>query len=437
MDKEFMTGEFVPGAAGSTKQAGEEPGFDIMSAADNAPETASHSAPIPENPGNTANNNETANGDEYVIGGGFEITQTPDEPNRKSQKKRRKKPRGVFRTVFWVVLILAVSAGIAVGAIFCVIDYMGLGASNSVTVTITKGESLDSIADQLQNVGAIRFKFLFKLYAEKKGYYNEFKEGIHTFKTDYGYANIVNEFVHVPGQTAKTTTVTIPELATVDSIAELLADKGVCSKEDFYDVVQNSTFNYDFLKDIPLKSVHYRLEGYLYPDTYEFYVWNSKEGAEAAVTKMLDNFNSKYTKELREQGEKLGYTTHEILTMASIVEMECNGYYDEMPKVAAVFYNRLKYWGDEPKKLGSSPTANSPYGSGNYDTNKIEGLPPGPMCSTGIEAIKAATNPDESMKKKYFYFVTDTDFKYYYNESLAQHNATIESLRMKGKWGED
>ena len=100
--------------------------------------------------------------------------------------------------------------------------------------------------------------------------------------------------------------------------------------------------------------------------------------------------------------KKLGYTMHKITTMASIIELECSGYYDEMPKVSAVFYNRLNHWGDQPKMLGSSPTAEYPYGSGNYDTNKIEGLPPGPLCAPGANAIKAALNPNKDMEKIYF-----------------------------------
>ncbi len=230
---------------------------------------------------------------------------------------------------------------------------------------------------------------------------------------------------------------TIPELATIDDIAKMFAKAKICSREDFYDVVENTDFEYAFLKDIPVKSVHYRLEGYLYPDTYQFYVWNSKDGAEEAVKKMLDNFESKISDQIYQRAEEMNYTLHEALTLASIIELECNGYPDEMPKVSAVFNNRLYNWGSEPKMLGSSPTAEYPYGDGNYDTNKKEGLPPGPLCSTGINAIKAALNPLEEFDSKYFYFVTDVDFNFYYTENLTQHENTIYNLRMQGKWGED
>ncbi len=388
---------------------------------------------VNESEGTPADDNyDTPVNDEYVIGSGFVIDEEPVIP-----VKKRKKSKGVVRSLIWIFSILLISGTLAVSAIFFVIDYMGIGSSKTVTVTIDEGESLDSIISELKSTGAIRFKFLFKYYVNSKDYYKNFQAGVHTFKTDSGYQGIVNEFTTVPGFSTKTATITIPEMASIDDIAEIFDKKNICSKEDFIDVVQNTEFDYKFLDDIPTKSVHYRLEGYLYPDTYEFYVWDSKDGAEQAVKKMLDNFESKIEDEYYEEAEKMGYTFHEIVTMASIVELECNGYPDEMPKVAAVFYNRLLNWGDQPKTLGSSPTADYPYGGGNYNTNIKEGLPPGPFCATGINAIKAALHPNKKFDNKYFYFVTDTDFNFYYNENLTAHNYTIDSLRAKDKWGED
>lgn len=385
--------------------------------------------------------NSTQVADEYVIGSGFSIEQPKnDDAQNKSQKqkamRKKRRKKGVLRTFIWLIAILAVSAGIAMGAIFGVIDYMGLRASKSITITIEKGEALETITDELHDKGAVQFPFLFNLYAGKKGYYEKFTSGVHNLTTDMGYAALVNELSTVEGFTSETVTVSIPEMATVDSIAKLLEDNGVCSKVDFYDAVQNSKFDFDFIKDIPTKSVHYRLEGYLYPDKYEFYKWHSKAGAEAAITKMLENFQSKLPENIADKAKKRGYSVHEILSMASVIELECNGYYKEMPKVAAVFYSRLEDWGDEPRLLGSSPTANYPYGD-NYNTNKTEGLPPGPLCSMGNKAIEAALEPDMDMKGKYFYFVTDTDFNFYYTKTYEEHNSVISSLQAQGKWGED
>lgn len=394
----------------------------------------------PLNKNGVENTNEPVNeiADEFVIGSGFVIDDSSlPLPEVKKQPKKKRNKRGVIRTIIWAVCILAVSAALAVGGIFFVIDYMGLGGSQKITITIEENESLDSIANELKEKGAIRFSFLFKLYADAKGYYEMFTPGAHTFNTDSGYSGIVHEFTMVEGYTVETVTVTIPEMATVDDIAKLLEENKVCKSAEFINEVQKGDFDFDFLKDIPEMQVHYRLEGYLFPDTYDFFVWDSQEGAHFAIQKMLENYDAKFNAKYREKAAELGYNMHEITTMASIIELECSGYYDEMPKVSAVFYNRLMHWGDQPKMLGSSPTAEYPYGSGNFDTNKIEGLPPGPLCAPSAEAIKAALYPSKSMEKEYYYFVTDTDFKFYYTKNLDEHNSTIYSLRMQGKWGED
>ncbi len=394
----------------------------------------------PLNKNGIENTNEPVNeiADEFVIGSGFVIDDSSlPLPEVKKQPKKKRNKRGVIRTILWAVCILVVSAALAVGGIFFVIDYMGLGGSQKITISIEENESLDSIANELKEKGAIRFPFLFKFYADAKGYYEMFTPGAHTFNTDSGYSGIVHEFTMVEGYTVETVTVTIPEMATVDDIAKLLEENRVCKSAEFINEVQKGDFNFDFLKDIPEMQVHYRLEGYLFPDTYDFYVWDSQEGAHFAIQKMLENYDAKFNAKYREKATELGYNMHEITTMASIIELECSGYYDEMPKVSSVFYNRLLHWGDQPKMLGSSPTADYPYGSGNFDTNKIEGLPPGPLCAPSVEAIKAALYPSKSMEKEYYYFVTDTDFKFYYTKSLDEHNSTIYSLRMQGKWGED
>ena len=118
--------------------------------------------------------------------------------------------------------------------------------------------------------------------------------------------------------------------------------------------------------------------------------------------------------------------------MASIIEMESgNAAYTDKEKVSAVFYNRLA-WTTEPNLLGSSPTANYPYGDGAYDTNKTRGLPPGPLCSPGVKSIEASARPAENFDM--CYFVTDKNNKFYYNKTYSEHLQTISSLRQKGLW---
>ena len=121
--------------------------------------------------------------------------------------------------------------------------------------------------------------------------------------------------------------------------------------------------------------------------------------------------------------------------MASIIQMEAGKSTDEMANVAAVFYNRLKD-GDTGGKLGSSPTCY--YGTfhknddDRYDTYKIKGFPPGPLCSPGIDAIKAALYPTEN--SPYLYFVTDKNGKFYYHKTFSEQQKTVNSLQQGNNW---
>ena len=139
------------------------------------------------------------------------------------------------------------------------------------------------------------------------------------------------------------------------------------------------------------------------------------------------------TDEMYARAEEMGYTLNEILTMASIIQMEAGTRTEAMADVAAVFYNRLN--SDEFATLGSSPTCYYGYSfrkdDQRYDTYEIEGLPPGPLCSPGIAAINAALYPSEN---SYYYFVTDTDGKFYFHKTLSEQNATIARLKNEGKW---
>jgi UPF0755 protein len=124
---------------------------------------------------------------------------------------------------------------------------------------------------------------------------------------------------------------------------------------------------------------------------------------------------------------------NEILTMASIIQMEAGLDTEALPKIAGVFYNRLK--SDEFATLGSSPTIfygdSFKHDDDRYDTYKIKDLPPGPLCSPGIKAINAALNPEGS---DYYYFVTDSSGKFYFHKTLAEQNKTINKLKQDKNW---
>lgn len=358
-----------------------------------------------------------------------EFENVEDKVKRKSRKKRKKMP-----TFLKVLIILLISFGLAAVIIFSAIDVLGivLGEDKVAEVDVKQGFSTEQIANELHENGVIKFPVLFRLYSKFKGADGNYQYGVYEIKDSQSYDSIINALKQ-PGETGNIVTVTIPEGYSVQKIGDLLEKKGVCTKSEFISAVKNAEYDYDFIKDIPTQSVYYRLEGYLYPDTYQLFAntdGNSgEECAKKAVNKMLSEMNNLITDDVKNTAKKRGYSVHEILTMASIVELEASGYPDEMAKVAQVFYNRLN-WTDEPNMLGSTPT--SDYVDSRYDTNKYEGLPPGPLCSPSKEALNAALNPDTSVKADYF--VTDKNMKFYYTNSLEEHNELIQNLKSEGLW---
>jgi len=378
-------------------------------------------------------NPNTQSDEDFIIGKGFKL----EEPEETKKKKKKKKSDGnpVVKSIIWILSIIIISCGLAFGVIYAGADFMGIGfgRGENCVVEIEPGTPASVVAEKLNDCGAVKIPMLFRLYAKFTGYDSQFKYGVYTFNNEAGYESLA-EMLITDGAKADSVSVKIPEYATIDDIATLLSDAGVCTKSDFIDVVQHGDFDIDFVNKIPYEKVHYRLEGYLFPDTYDFYSYDSAECAHLAVEKMLKATEDKFSSDMMKTVEQSGYTFHEIMTMASIVESEsANGTAEERAKVAAVFYNRLEgnNW-NEPKFLQTDPSTYYPYGNGRYNTYETEGLPPGPLGAPSLNSIKAALYPAEDFNATYF--VTDKNADFYFNETLAGHNKTIADLKKQGLW---
>ena len=232
--------------------------------------------------------------------------------------------------------------------------------------------------------------------------------------------------------------VMFPEGYTAVEIAEKLEASGVCPAADFMEAVKDVAAvkeSYGFLAGTDFSKRAYALEGYVFPDTYDFY---RGESAKSALSRFLKNMNAKLTDERKARAKELGYTMDEIITLASIVQEEC-GDPKEMANVSSVLHNRLESpdYGmlqcDVTIHYVNDRITDSPYLSGDtsqyaalYNTYKVRGLPEGAICCPGIDAIDAALYPAESNN---FFFVTDEDMNYYYAETYAKH---LENCRMCG-----
>lgn len=224
----------------------------------------------------------------------------------------------------------------------------------------------------------------------------------------------------------ETVNVTITAGQCVTQIAKKLESSGVCSQTDFFNAVNNYAFSDPVMSQIPTSSERcYRLEGYLYPDTYTFY---KNTTAEIAISRMLKNARMK----IGSNYSYSGYTNDQVVIMASIVEKEAPDY-DNMRKVAAVFYNRLK----ANKRLEADSTVryltdyNMPQDLVDkfkyfYNTRtRRDGLPAGPICSPGANALKAASNPDSN---DYLYFASDKNKTFYYAKTYEEHQANLKKI---------
>ncbi|MBQ8784104.1 MAG: endolytic transglycosylase MltG [Clostridia bacterium] len=249
------------------------------------------------------------------------------------------------------------------------------------------------------------------------------------FKDDI--KNIVKPTTTIPPEPTNVVTVTFPEGYTIYQMGGLLEESGVCSKEEFYQAANSPV---DGIEITNPEERAFLLEGYLFPDTYEFYL---DEDVHSVISRFIDNYNTKITPEIQKKAADLGYTMDEMLTLASIIQKECDFDIEECKNVSSVFHNRLKnsretYLGSDVTYfylknmadfLGGSDSQKFDYLLTKYYTyNKYrKGLPAGAICNPGIKAITAAVEPADT---DYYYFLTDksgTDF--YYAETYNQHLA--------------
>lgn len=299
--------------------------------------------------------------------------------------------------------------------------------------------SLKELSEYLEEEGIIQYPFVFRLYVGLKHDGEiSLQAGTYMISPNFNYDNILVSLNPPPQQ--EEVTITISEGMTIDDMIDLFVEKGIGTREGFVDAIENGEFDYWFLKDLePNEDRFYRLEGYLYPDTYRFFT-NSSE--EAALKKMLNNFKKKVPKSYKDECEKMGLTLDQAITLASIIEAECLWIAD-FDLVSGVFYNRMKD-PDFNQRLDSDATIqyylrhttgsrkedlteedlkiDSPYNSRLYG-----GYPPGPICSPSLNALMAAIYPNT--EDGYKYFVAQSNGYNLYAKTYAQHKKNIEAVK--------
>lgn len=360
----------------------------------------------------------------------------------------RTKSESCLLKIVYGLIVLGVSGFLAAMLLIFVLDSMAINRSEKVVdVEIAAGSTTEDIAEMLVEQELIDYAFCFRVYSKISGADGKWQVGAFSLSPDMGYATLVETLQTMTPR--ETVTVTIPEGFTVEEIAHVLEENGVCDPESFYDAVVYGTYDYDFVDAIP--SVQdgkeyagriYRLEGYLFPDTYNFYVGSS---GETVVSRMLDNFNNKLTAELRQQIADRGWTIDQAIIVASLVEGEAASK-EDMEKVSKVLQNRMEPGSGYPKlELCSTrdyvkailPSIDGiAVTSVAYNTYEREGLPVGAINNPGLQALTAALNPstDENMKNCYF-FATDYNTGItYFSQTFREHERICRKYKI-GMYG--
>ncbi len=344
----------------------------------------------------------------------------------------------IVKAMVYIVAVIAIAVGLSVFIINTGNDvFKFVVEEKMVTVTVPEYASIEDVSNALYDAGAIKYKWAFNFWSKLKDSGAEFIPGTYEVSTSLNYDYLRASFKE---STAKVEVrITIPEGFTVDEIIDRFVENGIGTREGFVDAIQNYDFEYRFLEGLEVSPDRiYRLEGYLFPDTYDFY----QDSTEVAVLKkMLDNFDRKFVDEYYNRCVDLGMTVDDAVTLASMVEKETR-YADELGYVSSVFHNRLKYSGSFPflnsdatimyamqHDLGGRPdgmTGEDTEYVTPYNTYTNKGLPPGPIANPGLNSIKYALYPNDS---NYFYFVSDSAGRMLFATTESEHIKNINTAR--------
>lgn len=358
--------------------------------------------------------------------------------DRRSARRKGRARRALSRFVLWVVFVLIASLALSGVGWLLANDFAALNKEPlTATVTVTKDDDLDTIADKLKDEGLIEYKWFFKLFGKVAHAEGKIGIGEHELNTQMDYNALINGMRSSSGAlNSETVRITFKEGLTVRQIIALMAKYGVSTEEALLDAAANYDFTHDFITGA--KGDVTRLEGYLFPDTYEFYVNGNPA---TALAKMLNNFANKMDDELMEQVNASGYTLAEIVTIASLIEKETDGH--DRANIASVIYNRLTHVGETYHLLQID--ASQIYGLGDrytgkltqadleidtpYNTHKHEGLPPTPIANPGVASIKAALEP---ARTGYYFYALGTDGVHHFFETYAKFLNFVNSNQYAG-----
>jgi UPF0755 protein len=327
------------------------------------------------------------------------------------------------KSVFATLILVAVSVFLYFACVTSYIfNYQSKGNSVAAEIRVEQGDSLAAVARKLRAQKLIKNERLFLLWARLRGLETKIHLGLYRFEAPVGAREILDRLATGQGVFHK---ITIPEGLTVNEIAALLGKMQVADGEKFLAAASEP----ELLASLGL--LNRGIEGYLFPSTYYFTPSTPEKNI---VLAMAEQFRKTSAQVLERFNGAHRLTPHELITLASIIEKE-TGIEAERPLISAVFHNRLRL----SMPLQSDPTVI--YGlkdfQGNltrknlqdpspYNTYRVPGLPPGPICNPGLSSIKAALEPADV---RYLYFVSKNDGSHQFSESLEAHSRAVKTYQ--------
>ena len=326
--------------------------------------------------------------------------------------------------IIFGVLLLGAGSGFAVLSQLQPVGH----SSRVVVVDIAEGASLSEVAERFHRQKLIKSDWAFVWMGRLAGSDRKIIPGEYEFHGGMEPSNILEKIVK--GEVIQYA-VTIPEGFSVRQIADLLHEQRLADREEFLQCTRDPVF----IETLSL-SVDGRvenLEGYLFPDTYQF---ARHVAPDRLIAAMVSRFKQAVTEDDRRRAAELGLSLHQVVTLASVVEKE-TARHDERTLISGVFHNRLR----KNIPLQSDPTVIYALNEfdGNlrkkdlsiespYNTYKVLGLPPGPIANPGIAAIHAALYPEPS---EYLYFVSRNDGSHEFSATLAEHNQAVRKYQLR------
>ncbi len=282
---------------------------------------------------------------------------------------------------------------------------------------------ISAVSQLLRDSGIIEYPWLFKIFAQVSNADKKIDPGTYELSTRYDYRALVKNLQKSTGLKEIRDAVTFPEGYTMYQIFHKLEAEGVCSVEDLYDAAANYHYDFSFLDDSTLGDAR-RLEGFIFPNTYDFYVG---ESASSVISKFLNTFHRQLYADMYVICDNLGITFYDAIKIASMIEKEAAND-DERAIIASVIYNRIRVGMtlgidatvlyEHPEHVGVQIPAEILEKDSPYNTHTRTGLPPTPICNPGLASIEAALHPAST---SYYYYALDTEtgthkFFHYYND---------------------